>query len=114
MHARGHILQMSPQCHPELAGEGIEYAWGAAKLYYRRNNDGKASTFHTRVRSSLAIVTRKQAFKFQRRARSYRRALSDTANSTFSQIEKTIKSYKSHRDAGKFDAKFIRESVETD
>ena len=28
--------------------------------------------------------------------------------------EKTIKSYKSHRDAAKFDAKFIRESVETD
>ena len=45
---------------------------------------------------------------------SYRRALSDPANSTFSQIEKTIKKYKTHRDAGKFDAKFIRESVETD
>ena len=66
--------------YSELAGEGIEYAWGAAKLDYRRNNDGKASNFHTRVRNSLAIVTRKKAFKFQRRARSYRRALSDPGN----------------------------------
>ena len=28
----GVILERSPKCHPELAGEGIEYAWGLSKL----------------------------------------------------------------------------------
>ena len=32
----GAILDRSPKCHPELAGEGIEYAWAFAKLFYRR------------------------------------------------------------------------------
>ena len=25
----------SPKCHCEIAGEGIEYAWGAAKIWFR-------------------------------------------------------------------------------
>ena len=33
----GVTLDRSPKCHPELAGEGIEYAWGLAKLLYRRS-----------------------------------------------------------------------------
>jgi hypothetical protein len=28
------MLIRSPKCHPELAGEGIEYDWGAAKQWY--------------------------------------------------------------------------------
>jgi hypothetical protein len=24
------------KCHPEMAGEGIEYSWGRAKLVYQR------------------------------------------------------------------------------
>ena len=33
-HARklGALVDRSPKCHPELAGEGIEYLWGLAKL----------------------------------------------------------------------------------
>ena len=30
------ILIRSPKCHPEVAGEGIEYAWAVAKQWYRR------------------------------------------------------------------------------
>ena len=51
-------------------------------------------------------------FKFERRARSYRRALSDPANDRFSLLEKTIKVFKSHRDAGDFDGRFIRDAVD--
>ena len=32
----GALVDRSPKCHPELAGEGIEYAWALAKLRYRR------------------------------------------------------------------------------
>ena len=26
----------TPKCHPEIAGEGIEYDWGCGKGFYRR------------------------------------------------------------------------------
>ena len=32
----GALIDRTPKCHPELAGEGIEYSWGCAKNYYRR------------------------------------------------------------------------------
>jgi hypothetical protein len=35
---------MTPKVHPEIAGVGIEYDWGYAKLKYRKEiNDGIAS-----------------------------------------------------------------------
>ena len=30
------IIDRTPKCHPEMAGEGIEYSWGMAKLLYRK------------------------------------------------------------------------------
>ena len=32
----GHLVIASPRYHPDLAGAGIEYAWGKAKLDFRR------------------------------------------------------------------------------
>ena len=32
----GVSLDRTPKCHPEIAGEGIEYAWAIGKLFYRR------------------------------------------------------------------------------
>ena len=29
------IVDCSPKCHPEVAGEGIEYTWAQAKSYIR-------------------------------------------------------------------------------
>ncbi|CAN0187432.1 unnamed protein product [Laminaria digitata] len=29
--SRGHILLLSPKCHPEVAGVGIEYSWGMSQ-----------------------------------------------------------------------------------
>ena len=29
------IVNRTPKCHPEIAGEGIEYDWACAKLFYR-------------------------------------------------------------------------------
>ena len=31
----GVSLDRTPKCHPEMAGEGIKYAWALAKLKYR-------------------------------------------------------------------------------
>ena len=29
-------LDRTPKCHPEIAGEGIEYVWALSKLFYRQ------------------------------------------------------------------------------
>ena len=34
--SRGLILILSPKCHPELTGCGIEYSWGKSEQYLRR------------------------------------------------------------------------------
>ena len=111
MLSRGHILIMSPKCHPELAGHGIEYSWGAAKLHYRRNNTLVPRQFRSNVDEALAILTRRHVFMFERRARSYRNALKDPANSTFQKIETCVKVYKAHRNAVDFDSAFIKSVV---
>ena len=106
--SRGHILVITPKCHPELAGQGIEYSWGAAKLHYRRHNDVVPRNFHKNVLASLAILNRRHCFMFERRARAYRNAQKIDANDTFDKIEVCIKTYKAHRNAVDFDAKFIK------
>ena len=66
----------SPKCHCELAGEGIEYAWGCAKNYYRRllleKKKGR-DNFIASVRESISRnnVTRLRVQKFVKRARRY-------------------------------------------
>lgn len=49
--SRGHILLLSPKCHPEVAGVGIEYSWGMSKSKFRREiNDGVPKNLHANVR----------------------------------------------------------------
>ena len=35
----GAILDLTPKCHLEIAGEGIKYAWGLLKLDYACSNE---------------------------------------------------------------------------
>ena len=37
-------IDRTPKCHPELAGEGIEYLWALAKFFYRRSPIGEKRT----------------------------------------------------------------------
>ena len=30
----GVVIDRTPKCHPEMAGEGIKYAWALVKLFY--------------------------------------------------------------------------------
>ena len=54
--SRGHILILSPKCHPELAGCGIEYSWGKTKQYFRRTaNDMIASNLHSNIVKSIQL-----------------------------------------------------------
>ena len=105
---------MSPKCHPELAGHGIEYCWGGAKMYFRRNNDIFPRNFDKNVRAALAHVTRRKVHLFERRARAYRTCLANPGNDTFVKLENAVKERKVHRNAADFDGKFIRDTMEED
>jgi hypothetical protein len=121
-------VDRTPKCHCELAGEGIEYAWGCAKNYYRRllleQKQGKEK-FLESVRESISrnVVTRERAQKFARRARWYilgYHALWSQGNSDRSELdseenslaimpaklEQMVQKFKTHRCAMNFDHSF--------
>jgi hypothetical protein len=119
-------VDRTPKCHPELAGEGIEYSWGCAKNYYRRlplaDKKGKEN-FKRSVRSAISRdhLTTDRIRKFSRRAREYIVAykllkckldeeetdIDLVTNISSKKIEDMKSSFKAHRCAADFDAGFI-------
>ena len=75
------IIDRTPKCHPELAGEGIEYSWAVAKIFLRRVPLNKRNTqekFLNYVRLSLSTsadrggrLTRDKVISNSARARDY-------------------------------------------
>ena len=72
---RGHVLIMSPKCHPEIAGCGIEYCWGISKLKFRRIfNDYLAKHHDANVLKTFDtadIMTIGRVRRFARKTRDY-------------------------------------------
>jgi hypothetical protein len=131
------VVVRTPKCHPEIAGEGIEYNWGCGKGFYRRLPLSAKKTkikLRESVKKSLdmnKVLTIQRRRLFSKRAREYMVAYSilDNNNSkeevdknnsddngkqeetkpqmTAYLIEKIVKQYKSHRSAADFDAGFI-------
>jgi hypothetical protein len=67
-------LIRSPKCHPEVAGEGIEYDWAASKSWYRELPAVKKNTkekFRANVRKSMSQITKEYRWSFSKRAREY-------------------------------------------
>ena len=82
----GATVTFTPICHPELAGEGIEYIWGKSKRSFRKQRSGMdmnkitQDEFVQLVDRSLLEVTKKSALAFARKARYFKlayRVLSD-------------------------------------
>jgi len=71
---QGHILIPSVKGHPELAGEGVEYAWGFVKRYYRKHNDRIATHQLTNVTVALSQLRVANIWAFGRRTRDLMRA----------------------------------------
>jgi hypothetical protein len=68
-----HILY-TPKYHCEIAGEGIEYAWGLSKKYYRNlplNKKKGLANFRKSVRDSVSYVTVDHVRQFSGLARRY-------------------------------------------
>lgn len=92
----GCFVDRTPKCHPELAGEGIEYAWGCAKGLYRRHalnkqqftnkeNDGNDNNNNNTQPESQTMSCQ--------------------------MIEKLVKKYKSHRSVMDTDNTFVNDLV---
>jgi hypothetical protein len=73
----GVIVDRTPKCHPEVAGEGIEYSWGCSKGKYRRlplSAKRRKDNFRTSVRQCLdrdEVLTVERQRMFSKRARQY-------------------------------------------
>lgn len=131
----GAIVDRTPKCHAELAGEGIEYSWGKAKQYFRKINinsrRGADNFFRQCVRKSIsrefpvsegeeAPLSTERIRKFSRRARRYIVAYSHwhTLNElgvrrpkeSVQLIEFVVKNFKTHRNAEDFERAFIKQS----
>ena len=116
----------STKCHCEIAGEGIEYAWGAAKLWYRKQPLSQKRTkesFLNLVQTALSdvVLSKQRVRQFARRARNYMlayRALDsnrdeinenglELSETMIKKCVKVLKQKKSHRAAFDFDRGFI-------
>ena len=114
----------TPKFHCELAGEGIEYAWGMSKRLYRSRPlklKRSAKTFNLQVQQCIADVSLQSARRFSAKARRYmmvyqhlrisnKQKIDDTEWS-FDKIEKMNKVYRSHRDVNIIDGVFINEVI---
>jgi hypothetical protein len=129
----GVMIDRTPKCHCELAGEGIEYAWGCAKNHYRRqplkDKRGK-DNFRRTVRKcfSRQVVTTERVRMFSQRARAYILAYhhirqeqltsSPTTDSDGTaspvNVEKLLKRFKMHRCAMDFDSSFCKAVFHSD
>jgi hypothetical protein len=120
----GGICRMTPKCHPEIAGVGIEYDWGYAKLTYRKRiNDGVAAHLEANVKKALStkdVLTINRTRKFARKARDYKltyfylfqmvsTAIAEGGDGRVAKqaIEKIVKAFKVHRCALDSDYAFI-------
>jgi hypothetical protein len=132
----GVLVDRSPKCHCEIAGEGIEYSWACAKNHYRQilldKKRGKEN-FIKSVRECMSrdLITRQRVQKFSRRARHYilgyhilwqmKQGLiegsdslelqDDNSNSQAiipAKLEQMVKKFKTHRCAMDFDHSFCK------
>ena len=116
---------LTPKCHAELAGEGVEYVWACAKGAYRnmslQQKRGK-DHFKASVRHCLSeeVITTVRIRKFARRARQYMMAYHAIDTEQVDEqthhectmhgpvaLTKLIGEFKTHRCAFDFDYKFV-------
>jgi hypothetical protein len=115
----GVIVDRTPICHPELAGEGIEYCWACSKGFYRRlrlkEKRGKAN-FKKSVREALSRdnLEISTVRKLSAKARSYMLAYhsidgcaDEKGTSSHHMIEKIVKTFKTHRNVADSDTGFV-------
>jgi hypothetical protein len=103
------LCMLTPKCHPEIAGRGIEYAWGYSKLRYRNHfNDAKQNHLEANVSKALStdVLTLNRMRKFARKAREYKLTYSflaanekEDGDMSKGLIDHITRQFKQHRSA---------------
>ena len=119
----GAFIRLTPKCHPEIAGRGIEYAWGYSKLRFRRDiNDAVSAHLETNVEKALdrEVLTINRIRKYARKARDYQltyfimseqeKADAGATSGGKFRIEHITKLVKTHRSALAADYSFVAAS----
>lgn len=112
-------VMKTPICHPELAGLGIEYAWGHAKRTYRRMPERLQSfkVANTKqelhVRQCLGSVSEACSRRYAGKTFEYKMvyAKEPGAHMSHNEIELGMKVMKSHRDCGQMHGAFIKSTM---
>jgi hypothetical protein len=117
--SRGHILIVSPVCHPECAGNGIEYCWSIADVHFRNILGKSAKNIEGHIRKVLGnqVLTIERIWKYERHAREYLRlyqkADKDNPHLSYDEIEKLRnleKTQRKHRSVMITDSQFVMTS----
>jgi hypothetical protein len=109
----GMMLLMSPKGHPELAGKGIEFSWGASKKSFRKINNCVGKDLHSNILKSFTVIDLAQSMRNSRRTRRYRDAC-DARSKTYQardchlSVEKYVPSHKCHRNILDQETAFIK------
>ena len=124
------IVLLSPKCHPELAGNGIEYCIGFAKMQFRRifNNGIGGDSLTKNTFASLESITMEHVWKYSRRSRDYLHVynalhdqsvdnatnkidLTGECNTSHQMLEDMRKTRKTHRNILDIEYKFLKEDL---
>ena len=105
----------SPKYHCELAGEGVEYAWGFMKRHFRNlclKEKKTKEKFNKAVRDSVELVSVKNLIMFAGRCRRYMVTYLNFEKEgrqkvTFDMIEKYTRQIKTHRNVADIEKAFI-------
>ena len=112
---------LTPICHCEIAGRGVEYAWGVSKMWFRNNHDSTKHRFKEDVEKAVSndVLPISCVRRCCRKAREYKmsyKTLMDTTaeenkSVSYQKIEKIRKSMKNKRAMGEVETKFIVDLV---
>lgn len=108
----------SPKYHCELAGCGVELAFGLQKRFYRRKIRMPEKKVHFKdcVDLSLQVVSKEHCRKFNNRVRRYAEAYllfhENDKETTYELIERFVKRAKTHRSTLDQEFGFINREVD--
>ena len=116
---RNLMMLISPKYHCELAGEGVEYAWGFMKRNFRNfclKEKNTKEKFNKAVRSSVELVGIQNVRSFSGCCRRYMMTYLNIANNnqqnvTFDMIEEYTRKLKTHRNVGDIEKAFIAKAL---
>ena len=120
--------ERTPKCHPEMAGEGVEYLWAilknlhkSMKLSQKRGKENFLNTVNQVL--SNEKITNKLICQLSRKARTHMsayqsldNAIVDSSNRSYDMIEKIVATYKKrhkvHRAVDTTETPFIKRCLD--